>query len=63
MNRLIDSLRFMVEAVSHGPVYALALSRIRNLQPLDPEENWEYWATPFKVVKAVRKIKDLGCAR
>jgi hypothetical protein len=39
MNSLIDSLSFMFEAVSHGPVYALALSRIRNLQPLDPDEN------------------------
>jgi cyclopropane-fatty-acyl-phospholipid synthase len=56
MNSLIDSLRFMVEAVSHGPVYALALSRIRNLQPPDPEENWEYWTKPRNLL--LMKVLD-----
>jgi cyclopropane-fatty-acyl-phospholipid synthase len=36
----------MFEAVSHGPVYAMVLSRMRHPQPLDPEENWDYWTTP-----------------
>lgn len=43
MNTFINLLRFLFKAVSYGPVYATALSRIRNPQPLDPEENWEYW--------------------
>jgi len=43
MNTFINLLRFLFKAVSYGPVYATALSRIRNPQPLDPDENWEYW--------------------
>ncbi len=46
MNRLIGSVSFMLEAVSHGPVYAMILARTRNLQSLDPEENWDYWTKP-----------------
>lgn len=46
MNGIKDLVSFMVDAVSHGPIYALARSRITNIQPLDPEENWDYWTKP-----------------
>lgn len=46
MSILTNSLSFIFEAVSHGPVYAAAMSRIRNPQPLDAEENWYYWKKP-----------------
>jgi cyclopropane-fatty-acyl-phospholipid synthase len=43
---LTNSLSFIFEAVSHGPAFAAAMSRIRNPQPLDAEENWDYWTKP-----------------
>ncbi len=44
MSILTDS--FIFEAISHGAVYAAAMSRIRNPEPLDAEENWDYWTKP-----------------
>lgn len=46
----------MIEAVSNGPVYARALSRITNLQPLDPKENWDYWTKPRNLL--LTKVLD-----
>jgi cyclopropane-fatty-acyl-phospholipid synthase len=43
---LSDSFSFIFEAFSHGPVYAAAMSRIRNPQPLDADRNWDYWTKP-----------------
>ena len=43
---LSDSSGFIFEAVTHGPIYAAAMSRIRNPQPLEAEENWNYWTKP-----------------
>jgi cyclopropane-fatty-acyl-phospholipid synthase len=52
MKSFIDAACFMIEAVGHGPVYAMALSRITDPQPLDPEENWDYWTKPRNLLLA-----------
>jgi cyclopropane-fatty-acyl-phospholipid synthase len=43
MNSIIRAASFITESFSHGPLYGLARHRIRNPEPLDPEENWDFW--------------------
>jgi len=46
MSILKNSLSSVFEAVSRGPAFAAAMSRIRDPRPLDAEENWDYWTKP-----------------
>lgn len=46
MTVLLRTLSFVLEATCYGPLYGIAQSRLRSPQPLDPEENWEFWTRP-----------------
>jgi cyclopropane-fatty-acyl-phospholipid synthase len=44
LNSAIRVALFLPESFSHGPIYGLARYQIRNPEPLDPQENWDFWA-------------------
>lgn len=37
---------FALDLVARGPLYAIANYRIHGPKPLDPVENWQFWAKP-----------------
>lgn len=43
MNTFLRHTLLPFESVSHGPAYGLARHLIRCPEPLDPEENWDFW--------------------
>lgn len=50
MNTLPRAILLLSDSFSHGPLYGLAQHQIRNLTPLGPEENWDFWTKPRKSV-------------
>lgn len=42
----LSNLGFALEAVCNGPLYGVAQFRIRSSQPLQPDENWDFWTRP-----------------
>lgn len=53
---LIRLMRLLRISVTHGPLYATALSRMTSAAEYDPEANWNFWTKPRgRVVEGITR--------